>query len=92
MLKALYSILLVLLLLLTFIRGVDSVQKPRIATRGCKPNRVSDAAAAMSYGGIHRYVCSVRGGEVLVADTPDELDAILINSFGALVVIDFGAV
>jgi hypothetical protein len=93
MLKVLYSILLILLLLLTFIRGVDAVQKPLVVTSGCRPNRIADATVELvtSMSGIHQYIFTVRGGEVIVADTPEDMDSILINANGALVVVDFWA-
>lgn len=47
-----------------------------------------------SFGGVpsfKRCAFTVRGGEVLVADTQADLEAILINANGALVVVDHWA-
>ena len=55
---------------------------------------LSQGVASASFGGVpsfNRCALAVRGGEVLVADTQADLDAILINANGALVVVDHWA-
>jgi hypothetical protein len=73
--------LLVLSLPLFF---VEATPTPKI------PTKVSCASKA-SFGGVPRRAFTTRCGAVLVADSQEELEAILINANGALVVVDHWA-
>jgi hypothetical protein len=88
-------VLLSLLVLLFSHVLIEATPTPKImasskTTTACKTANTASA----SFGGVpsfNRCALTVRGGEVLVADTQADLDAILINANGALVVVDHWA-
>jgi D-aminopeptidase len=45
----------------------------------------------MSFGGVPRRAFTARGGEVLVAESEDDMQNILLRANGALVVVDYWA-
>lgn len=95
------SLLLSLLVLIFSHVVIEATPTPKImasseTTRSLSLFASSKTAntASASFGGVPgfaRCALTVRGGEVLVADTQADLDAILINANGALVVVDHWA-
>ena len=94
-----HSSLLSLVLLLLSTVGIEATPTPRImasshSTTTAKNYENMAATTTASFGGVpsfKRCAFSMRGGEVLIADTQEDLDTILINANGALVVIDHWA-
>ena len=95
------SLLLSLLVLLLSHAVTKATPTPKIVASS-KTTTASSLSASgkttnnlsASFGGVpsfKRCAFTVRGGEVLVADTQADLEAILINANGALVVVDHWA-
>jgi hypothetical protein len=78
-LLALFALLLPLLTMAT--------PTPQISTK----TATSSCASKTSFGGVPKRAFTVRGGEVLIANSKEEMEAILIKANGALVVIDHWA-
>ena len=76
--------LIVLSLNLCFIGATPT---PRIPTKMSSQT----CARKMSFGGVPRRAFTARGGEVLVAESEDDMQNILLRANGALVVVDYWA-
>ena len=88
-------LLLSLLVLLFAHVVIEATPTPKIMASSKTTTACTTAnTASTSFGGVpsfNRCALAVRGGEVLVADTQADLDTILINANGALVVVDHWA-
>lgn len=80
------SLLFLILLSLTLC-FIEATPTPKIPTKTLSQS----CASKMSFGGVPRRAFTTRGGEVLVAESGDDLERILIQANGALVVVDYWA-
>lgn len=82
-------------LFLSFLASVEATPTPQLATKACGAASCPAAAVPQkitsAFGGMPKRAFTVRGGEVLEANTQEEMDSILIRSAGSLVVVDHWA-
>jgi len=84
------SVAAVVVLLLNFAAIVGATPTPLVTTKVC----TTKTCPSSPFGGmpnVAKRAFAVRGGEVLEAATPQEMEAILIRANGALVVVDHWA-